>query len=365
MKNRGEGVGMSKPLAWAGRRWAGALLGIVFLTIPLWGGCGGRPGEHEREGPGAAAAPKTAAGEVEGVVTINRAGQEQGGIVVKSLPAVSRRKEFRAYGRVLDLGDLIALVGRYATIRGKRDGAQAFLTASEKEYRRLEALNGDGQNISKKRLEQAEAAWRAAAAEARAEEESLQALESEVRQRWGAVLSKWLLEDSPGYRRLVRQHDVLVQVTLPSGERLPSGPGAVTVETAEGPRVSARLISPAPRTDPRIQGRSFFYAAPAKPAGLAAGMNVTVHVPVGLPVKGRVVPDSAVVWWRGVAWMYVQEGPGSFVRREVPAGTPLSDGRFVETGFPEGVRVVVRGAQLVLSEEFRAQVRVGEEGDED
>ncbi len=75
---------------------------------------------------------------------------------------------------------------------------------------------------------------------------------------------------------------------------------------------------------------------------------------------GVVVPDSAVVWLDGKAWAYVQKGREQFVRQEVSTNRPKGDGWFVTENFSAGDRVVAQGAQLLLSEEFRAQIRISD-----
>ncbi len=74
-----------------------------------------------------------------------------------------------------------------------------------------------------------------------------------------------------------------------------------------------------------------------------------------------VVPDAAVVWLDGKAWVYVQKGPERFVRKELSSDRPSASGWIVKKNFLPGDRVVVQGAQLLLSEEFRSQIRIGEE----
>jgi hypothetical protein len=44
-----------------------------------------------------------------------------------------------------------------------------------------------------------------------------------------------------------------------------------------------------------------------------------------------------------------------FVRRETSLTSPLGDGWFMQRGFAPGDRVVVEGAQQLLSEEFRRE----------
>lgn len=63
------------------------------------------------------------------------------------------------------------------------------------------------------------------------------------------------------------------------------------------------------------------------------------------------IPESAVVWLDGKPWVYVEQAPGHFVRRELEASR-----------IAPNARVVITGAQMLLSQEFRAQIQVGESG---
>lgn len=299
----------------------------------------------------------------ESMVTLAQATQIKSGIAVAPLEAISHQKELQAYGVVLDLQELIDLRNRYVSAKTHVEMTQASLETSRKEYERLKVLHGDNRNISDKTFQAAEATWRSDEANVRAAQESLQALKNTTQQRWGSVLARWLFDASAAFDRLMNQQDVLIQVTLPAGEQISSAPQTAWVQAANGTFISAVLASPSPRTDPRIQGMSFFYVASSQTIGLLPGMNVSAYLPVGTEVQGVLVPASAIVWWQGKAWGYVQKDASQFIRREISMDTPVKDGWFVMKGFSAGERLVVSGAQLLLSEEFRALIQVGEKGE--
>jgi len=87
---------------------------------------------------------------------------------------------------------------------------------------------------------------------------------------------------------------------------------------------------------------------------------------------GVVVPESAIVWLDGQAWLYLQRPPSAlpaepeggdtsesadrFVRRRVPMDEPVAGGWRGTEGFSPGDAVVVTGAQVLLSEEFRSEI---------
>lgn len=347
------------------------ILAIVVLTgvvaLVVWGMLARKEQAREVEQERPAEAPSRVS--VQGnavVVTIDQASQGKSGIRVAPLAPLSQRKEQRATGVVLQLQELFDARNGYAAASAQVERSKANLSASRAEYGRLGLLNADNHNVSDKALQAAEAAWRADEATFQGADASLKALGGSIRQRWGGVIAGWVFEGTAPFERLTRLDALLLQVTFPPDVPVDKAPHAIQVRTGEGaPPIAARLVSPAPATDPRIQGVSFFYLAPAG-SGLLPGMNVLARLPVGPVQSGVVVPASALVWWQGKAWAYLQRGTESFVRREIPTSMPVRDGFFVATGLSHQDLVVVKGAQLLLSEESRPRTGGGEEeGDND
>jgi hypothetical protein len=96
-------------------------------------------------------------------------------------------------------------------------------------------------------------------------------------------------------------------------------------------------------------------------------MNARAYLISGTPVDGYVIPPSAIVWWAGRPWVYAKIAGDQFSRRQIPTDMPVGrEGEFVvpvsALSEPEQA-IVLRGAQMLLSEEFRAQIQV--EGDDD
>jgi hypothetical protein len=295
----------------------------------------------------------------ENVVTLDRSTLTSSGIEVAPVKAVSYQKQFKGYGTVIELQPLIDLRDHLVTANAQVQGAQAKLEASRKEYERLKALQSN-RNISVKVFQSAEAAWRSDEANARAAVTALNAVERTVRQQWGAVLARWLLNDSKEFERLMQRQDVLLRITLPSGSRVTFAPQNARIQSPEGKLLSASLLSPAPSTDPRIQGMSLFYIAQGRSADLLPGMNVLAYLPSGSTTTGAIVPAAALVRWQGKAWIYVQKASDRFVRREILTEAEVKPGWFVTQEVPPGARIVTTGAQLLLSEELRSQIHVGE-----
>lgn len=293
------------------------------------------------------------------LITVDAQARAKSGI--ETAPAEPRplRRELRGYAAVLDAGPLTALRGRYEAAAARLAAARAKLAASRTAYRRAQGLYRDGGTASLAELQAAEAAFGADRAEVDAARAARASLAAEARQDWGAALGGAVAAGGRLLERLVDGRALLVQVTLPPGAALAAPPAKAELETARGERSPLAFVSRAPRTDPKIQGASFFYTVAAA-SGALPGMQLLARLPEGKAVSAVRVPPQAVVWWRDRAWIYRRAGLDIFERVPIATDRPAAGGGYLVSGLPEGSVIVTRGAQLLLSEEFRAQIQVGD-----
>lgn len=289
------------------------------------------------------------------ILTLDADTQSQTGITVTPLQALTSREQVTAPAIVLSGQELVTARAKYVAATANLEKVRANMEVTQLEYDRLKTLYQDQQNASQKDLQAVQGVLRSDQADAEAAMQDLSLQAAAVRQSWGDVVAKWVVDDAPALGGILAQHAFLVQVTLPTGVGW-TAPRTISLEIAESTQIEAKLISPFPRVDPRIQGLSLLCITRDHP-GLAPGLNLIARLTVGRPMRGVLIPQSAIVWWRGSAWVYQQNAPGRFVRRLVPAETPLANGLFVARGFSPGDEIVVRGAQALLSAEFRSQIQ--------
>jgi hypothetical protein len=294
-------------------------------------------------------------------VTISKNSQMKAGIESGPLQGISYRQKIRAYGTVIGMQYLTELKNKLAAAQAKVDEAKANLTASQENYIRQQNLYKEEQSSSQKSLQQAEALWLSDKAALEAAQSNLSSQEAIIDQEWGKVIGKWLKENSEPFIRLMDREDVLIQITIPPDTPIESMSENALIETADGNTVEASFVSESPRTEPRIQGLSFFYLASEKTTGLLTDMNIMAYLQSKSEVTGVYVPDSAVVRWQGKSWIYLQTGPENFVRHEINTVTGVKKGWFIEKGLSEGQWCVICGTQLVLSEQLRNETRGGTE----
>jgi hypothetical protein len=326
----------------------------TLLPLMLAAGCKGRidaddPDDRPRT---AAATPPPAKisfenGEV--TLTMDEQAQKRMGIEVSPLAGTSNRPQADVPATVLSAQDLASFRNSYVAAASQIEKSKVDIGVAGKQYARAKSLFDSDQNISAKVLETSEGNLRALETEERAAEQQLQVQGSLAEQQWGSVVAKWAMDGSPELDRILSMHEVLIQVTFPFDQNY-AAPKTILVEVPGRTRAEATLISAFPRVDPRIQGRSFLYSAPARP-DFTPGVNLVSHLTVGNSTRGVMVPTSAVVWSEGKAWAYLQTTAKQFSRREVATDSPVDAGYFVRNGFSAENKVVTKGAQSLLSEE--------------
>ena len=267
--------------------------------------------------------------------------RERMGLKTQPLEKAEINPEVKAYGKVLDPTPLATLLIEQTT-------AQASLEASNKEYERVKRLFADGQSASARSVEAAEALMKKDRIQA-------QSVQSRLHLALGSAAASRIdlakLVDS-----LTQFKSSLVRMDLPLSENVSSTPtGArVSIDGGDENFSDAEYLGPATTVDAQIQGRGYLFLMQTN--GLPPGALVTGWLKLpGEADSGVVVPREAVVRHEGEAFLYLQTGEDSFVRKEIELEHPVNNGWFIENGLKAKKSVVVSGAQQLLSEELKGE----------
>ena len=318
------------------------------LAIGLFAGCS-KPKEPEHEKADAAKeeparVQHTATGEI--VLTLKAETQQRLGLQVAALNASELAPEAVGYGRVLDPAPLAALVAELAP-------AQVAAVASRQEFARVQVLH-EQNNASTRALQTAEAS-------AKRDDLLVESARARLALGWGRGLGQ--RDDLIAFvKALVAGEAALVRVDLPAGESLKEKPlGARLFPLGdEAVAVSAEFFDQATSVDPQAQGQGFLFLIHGQPAGFLPGAAVTGRLRLpGAAAKGVLVPRAALVRHEGRAWVYVQSAETTFTRRALGMKQPTEAGWFVAGAWSEKDRVVVVGAQTLLSEELSGAALTG------
>src|SRR5262249_30075029 len=145
----------------------------------------------------------------------------------------------------------------------------------------------------------------------------------------------------------------LARVTFPLGTLGPATPATLRFShlgEIQGSKSFESVTVWSAPADASIPGRSFF--AVLQGGDASEGERLVARAPVGAAEAGVVVPFSAVLISSGKYWCYVEEKPGSFVRREIDISMPTDSGYFVRSGIAAGAKIVTASAGLLLAHEI-------------
>lgn len=285
-------------------------------------------------------------------VSLDLRTQKREDIRVARLTQVPMQAELSATAVVLSVSDLATTRNSYvAAARTQLERDQAHLSVQRSKYQRVKQLYEENQNMSLKAMQDAETAYRDSEAQLATDKQNSGLQLDVVRQTWGDAVTDWIARNAPILESILQQRDFLVQVVFPPGQ-VATPPGTLSLHLPSGRIVAARFVSSFPRVNAQIQGINYLYLVSSRP-GLAVGMNLAVSVPVGPSLLGTVIPQDAVVWSQGNAWVYEQTSPTTFTRRVVPISNPIPSGYFVShyTLAPDA-KIVISGAQALLSQEM-------------
>lgn len=306
-----------------------------------------RAAEREREKPVASESKvsRNASGEI--VIAIDGEAQKRIALKIAALAPMQLEHEVKGYGRVLDPAPLSSLVAELIS-------ARVAAEASQKELERLKVLSSQD-NTSARALQTAEAtAQRDRALADSARQHSLVAWGSAIADR--AALSDLVQSLATGEKALVR-------IDLLAGEFLKTQPSGARLFTLsdENNAVEAEFIGTAPAVDAQTQGQGFLFLVKSRQPGFVAGAALLGYLKItGEAQNGVVIPRAAVTRFNGKPWIYLQTGADTFLRREISLERPLAEGWFAAQDMKPGDRVVVGGAQLLLSEEQKYQIHMGD-----
>lgn len=306
-----------------------------------------RAQEADREKPVASESKVSRNASGETVLTMDEETQKRIALEVAPLAAMQLEPEVKGYGRVLDPAPLSSLVAELVT-------ARATAEASQKELERLKVLSAQD-NTSPRALQAADAAA-----------QRDRALADSARQRLFAAWSS-AITDRKDLAALVQSlamgDNALVRIDLLAGEFLNSRPQRARLVPLSGETnaVEAEFVSPMPSVDAQTQGQGFLFLVKSNQLHLLPGAAVVGYLALsGEAQNGVLIPRKAVVRFSGNPWIYIESGNDTFTRREVSEEHPQADGWFAAQGLKPGDRVVTGGAQLLLSEEQKHQIQMGD-----
>jgi hypothetical protein len=292
------------------------------------------------------------------IVSLSPAAQQNSGIKTAKVSATSYQGSIKSVGNVVGIDSLIEAKTQHINLKTNANLARAASGQNIQQYQRLKALNEDDKNVSDRAVQEALAAVNADKANMLSSESQFKNLQNNTKLQWGEALAKLAFDDKlpPHLAKLLSRENMLIQVSLPLNSATPKAGSTINITPLNDAnmRIAAVYVSPASASDASGVGKTFYYSAPAEQ--LRIGMRVNVEAAANGSANGIIIPNNAVVWYAGAPWAYFKQGKEQFVRKPISADAEVGAGWF-NTNISTDSVVVVSGAQLLLSEEFKYLIK--------
>lgn len=277
----------------------------------------------------------------------------------------------------------IGLTTQLTTAESDLKAGTATLAAARSAYHRAKVLNADNKNVSDQVLQDAAARLQAEEAKYQAAKETVQRIQASLQtakpaggrqlvvERGGDVIALMAqpgesIEPGSPILRVTNLNHLLARVDIPVGRHVPASVTTAQIVAVgfEREPIPARRIAvavpagtPQQGQPPQTEGEAFLFRLANNLFGLRPGLAVTAYIDLPSPPQpGVIVPQSAVVRYQGSGFAYVQTAKDQFVRKQLPLDRPTKSGYFTSHNFQPGDRVVVVGAESLLSEELKSLI---------
>jgi hypothetical protein len=279
----------------------------------------------------------------EGGLKISAETQARMGLKVEAIAATEYTPETKVFGHVIDPTPLNAGINEMAL-------ARATMNLSQKELDRLKILRGQN-NASERALQTAEAALEH-------DRLALQAATEKLQLTWGRELSRRKDLDQV-VLRLAAGERSLLRLDLPVSEIPETVPQELQISlSGSNQRYDAEFLGRAPTLDLPTQGQGLLFLANVGNDQLPINGFVEAGFKTGaVGIKGFLIPASAVIAHEGEKWFYLQSDATQFYREPLQEFASMGKGYFVTNEVVAGGHVVTTGAQQLLSEELKSQIK--------
>ncbi|QVL45465.1 MAG: hypothetical protein KFB94_09610 [Methylophilaceae bacterium] len=293
------------------------------------------------------------------IVRLSPAVQVNSGIKTNKVEPILYQDEIKSFGAVVSMDALMMAKTRLHNLEAELASARTSYNQYQTQYERLKALNIDDKNVSDLAVQEAYVLANNAKVMINSKLLEIDNLRTSIELSWGDALTKLAFsnESNSLFKRLLSKKNVLIQVSFPYGAYEPKTGDTIRITPINSREtIEAHFISAATEADVIGVGKTFYYSAPS--IHLRIGMRVAVETSAAknMSSNGVIIPSNAVVWYAGVPWAYFKQRKDQFIRKPISTDTEIDKGWF-NKDIDSDSEVVISGAQLLLSEEFKYMIK--------
>ena len=290
--------------------------------------------------------------------------EKNSNIQFKKLKKTKTNQKKLNYGIVQDISSLIKAKTNFVKVNYLITKLKNQVNNEKKHLESLIILNEDNKNVSDLAINKKQTEISGLSNQINIYENEKTNTLSLVKQQWGVNFVGILKNKNDPLNKLLKNKNQLISLSVTQIEReeLPPENIVIIPSISSSSEIKAKYLSPSPIVNQSIVGKNFFYLT--SNSKLIVGERISAYISKSNSNQNfLLVPNSSVVWSNGQPWAYIRiKENGNFVRRSLQGMREAENGS--ENGWivPDDKikidnEIVTNGAQLLLSEEFKYQIK--------
>ena len=288
--------------------------------------------------------------------------EKNSGIKLQKISISTHEQSIPSYGITVNLSPLLKNQNDFTNLKYQKTKLLAKLDEEAEQISKLIILNKDNKNIADSVVHEKNIEISDLKNDIAIINNNIKNLLFKIDHQWGKDFKELIADSKNHYlEKLLKNKYRLIKITIPINQTLDIIPKEIKVSPTNQPKkvYEATLISKAPDIDQSIQGKSFYYYVTEKE--LEIGLKLKAFI-VSDKIKSDkaylFIPKESVIWSSGKAWIFIKNDEGNFLRRPLPKLNEIDGGWIIKEGIiKENDKIVIDGAQLLLSEEFKYQIK--------
>lgn len=296
-------------------------------------------------------------------ITLSAEIQSNSGIKTSPIQSSVYKKNLTNYATVLNIDFLIEQKNRFNEIKNQISLLTNELDRDKKNYERFKLLNDDNKNVSDKALQEVKVNYENTRIKLNATQELVSGIKQNIRAQWGETILSMIDQGLKKelFEFLLQGKARIVKVTLSENtDNEPPKNISLALIDNLSEKFLANYLAESPTLDKSLKGKTYFYIVYSNKLRIDSKVIASL-VQENISSESEkylAIPKEAVVWNAGQAWIYIKTGDNKFLRKVIQTDNESPNGWIIkEEHIKENDLIVINGAQLLLSEEFKYQIK--------
>lgn len=292
-------------------------------------------------------------------VVLSEAVEKNSYIETSLIKKTNFKKEISSHGKIINTNELIE---SKKLIKKNNFLINKINSQIQEETEHLEKfikLNKDNKNISDTVVHEQEIIVNNLKNEYGIIKNDLETLKNSIQYNWGEYFRNLITKKSIDKHCLFINKCSLAQITIDQQKFIGEIPKTVSlISTNNQINYLGEYLGPSPRLEKAIQGNGFYFLI--RDFSLPSESKMIVKLAEKNSNNNYLfIPKNAVIWSHGKPWVYIREADSpKFLRKPLKNPHETENGWLViEDNIIENQLLVTDGAQLLLSEEFKYQIK--------